>query len=176
MPPSIPKLLSRSLATAAAALLMHVGAAGAADGIGNIPRSTKSLPVESINARSAYEPPAQNRKSANRGPDAQELARRLLSGSSPTLLADARRIAPETAVATPEVEHGKRAFAYGDPQAAAQQLLLGQHPTDLVSATGKRKSEKHPADYGDPQAAVRQMLLGEHPEREASPRTERATR
>jgi hypothetical protein len=171
----IATLLNRSLAIASVALGIHVGVAAAGDPAGDIRRQTNASLAGSTKAHYAQQTGPRDSKVADPTPDAQELARRLLLGSNLSSAAGAQPIKPEAAEATGEPEHQKHPIVYGDPQAAAQQLLLGQRPANPVSGTGDTESAKHPVVHGDAQRAAQQMLLGEHPVSEASPRTARAT-
>lgn len=171
----IARLLNRSLAIASVALGIHVGVAAAGDPAGDSRQQTDASLAGSTKAHYAQQTGPRDSKVAGPTPDAQELARRLLLASNRSSAAGARTIKPEAAEATGELEHQKHPIVYGDPQAAAQHLLLGQHPANPVSATGDTESAKHPVVHGDAQRAAQQMLLGEHPVSEASPRTVRAT-
>lgn len=172
----IARLTNRSLAIASLALAVHIGVAAAADPAGDIQQQTTVSLAGSTKAHYAEQTGPRDSKVADPAPDAQERARRLLLGSNRSSAAGAQTIKPEAAEATAEPEHEKQPILYGDPQAAAQQLLLGQHQANHLSAADDTGSAKHPVVYGDAQRAAQQMLLGEHRVSEASPRTARATR
>jgi ABC-type Fe3+-hydroxamate transport system substrate-binding protein len=172
----IARLRISSIAIASLALGIHIGVAAAADQAGDIEQQTNVSLAGSTKAHYAEQTGPRDRKVADAAPDAQELARRLLLGSNRSSAAGAQTIKSEVAEATVEPDYEKQRIVYGDPQAAAQQLLLGQHQANHVSAAGDTESAKNPVVYGDAQRAAQQMLLSEHRVSEASPRTARATR
>ena len=168
------KLFSRSLAIASAALVMHIGTATAADVSGDVPQ-TRELLAGTTTAHSGPQFGPRDGKVANPTPDAQELARQLLAGTNRLRVASADS-KPNAAGPAGEFQPQQHPVDYGDAQAAAQQMLLGQHPASRASATRETVPQKRPLDYGDAQAAAQQMLLGQHRVSVPSSRTARATR
>jgi hypothetical protein len=165
------KLFRPSLILASAALLVHIGVATAADSKGDIPQQAKESLAGTTKAHYAL----QDGKESSPTPDAHELARQLLQGSHPSRGAstDPKPNAAETAGETETQKHPR---AYGDAQAAAQELLLGQHPASHASPKGDTEPEKSAVAYGDAQTAAQQLLLGQHHVSAPSPRVARATR
>jgi hypothetical protein len=124
----IPKLFSRPLALASAALVIHIGAATAADSTGDIQQQMRELLAGTPTAHSAPQSAPRDNKVTSPIADAQELARQLLLGTTGSRVGGAETIKhAEVAAATRETEPQKRPLAYDDAQAAARQLLLGQH-------------------------------------------------
>jgi len=168
----IAKLSSRSLAIASAALVIHVGAATAADSKVDIQQQTKESLVGSTRAHYAPQSGPRHGEVANPTPDAPELARQLLLGTNRFRVAsdDSKPNAAGTAGET----QPRQPVAYGDAQAAAQELLLGQHHANHAWATANTEPEKRPVANGDAQAAAQQLLLGEHRVSAPSSRAARA--
>jgi hypothetical protein len=120
------KLFSRPLVLASAALVLHIGAATAADSRPDIQQQTQGVLAGTSTAHSAAQSERRDTKVTTPSADAQELVKQLLlgtTGSRPGALEHS-----EVAVASGETESPKRAVAYSDMQAAAmRQVLLGQH-------------------------------------------------
>lgn len=166
---NIAKLFSRPLALASAALVIHIGAATAADSTGDIQQQMKELLAGTTTAHSAPQSGPPDGKVTNSAADAQEFAKQLLLGTTGSRVGGAETIKhSEVAGASGETEPQQRPVAYGDAQAAARQLLLGQPHASDASATGETEPQKRPVAYGDAQAAARQLLLGQHHASDAS--------
>jgi hypothetical protein len=172
---NIVRSVSRSLAVASAALVIHVGVAVAAPP-GDLQSQTKVSIAEGFKATYVQQTGPRERKVVDPAFDAQERARQLLLGSNYFSTVRAETIKPEAVDAAGEHEHQPRPTNYGDPQAAAQHLLLGQHQASHASATSDTESAKRPVVYGDAQLAAQAMLLGEHRVSEASTHSALATR
>ena len=124
----IAKLFKNPLALAGVALVIHVGAATAADSKGDIQQQMREILAGTIAAHSAPQlrPPESNETSPTI--DAQELTRRLILGSTGSSSTRAQTIAhAESAGASVKTEPRARPVAYGDAQAAARAVVLGQH-------------------------------------------------
>ncbi len=121
----IVKFLSRSFI--AAALLVHVGGAVAADSAGDVQQQIRELLAGKIATRS--QPPAERRADRAVRPtgDAQELARRILLGVTESGVQGTKSTTrPDNAAAPVEFTEQKSVLLHGDAQAMARRLLLGQ--------------------------------------------------
>lgn len=129
----IAKLFSRPLALALAALVIHVGAATAADSTGDIQQQIKEWLTGATTAHSAPQSGLRDGQVMSPTADAQERAKQLLLGTTGSRVGGAETIRrSEVAGASGETEPQQRPLAYGDAQAAARQLLLGQrHASDV---------------------------------------------
>lgn len=115
----IPKLCKSPLDLAAAAFVIHVGAATAADSTGDIQQQMKDV-LAGTTAHSAPHSAPREGNSMKPTADAQEFVKQLLVGTTGPRVGDAE-------VATPRA----RPVANGDMQAAVRQFLLGQpHASD----------------------------------------------
>ncbi|HZZ15260.1 MAG TPA: hypothetical protein VFE08_04790 [Candidatus Sulfotelmatobacter sp.] len=142
----IVKLFSRPLALASAILVIPIGVATAADSTDYVQQQAQS----GLRDGAVTSPT----------PDAQELARRLLLGTTGSRVRGAEtRKYSEVAGATGEAKPQKRRLAYGDAQAAAQQLLLGQHHASDAPQSGLR-DDAVTSPSPDAQELARQLLLG----------------
>jgi hypothetical protein len=123
----IAKLFKNPLALAGAALVLHIGAASAADPNFDAQQQARELLTGTASAHVAPRSAPRDRKETGPTADAQEMARQLLLGASVARAEGAvatRRM--ELARVSGEPARQARLVAYGDPQAAARQLLLGQ--------------------------------------------------
>jgi len=121
----IAKLFGRPLVLASAALVLHFGAATAADSTADIQQQMQGVLAGTSTAHSAPQSGPRDAKLTIPGADAQELIKQLLLGTGSRLETIKHS---EVAVASGETESQKRAVAYRDMQAAAtRQVLLGQH-------------------------------------------------
>jgi hypothetical protein len=137
----ITKLFKNSLALAGAALVMHIGAATAADSTGDAQQQARELLTGTTTAHSARQSsPPRDGKVTSRTADAQESARQLLLGTTGSRVGGAEAIKhSEVAGASGEAARPARPVAHGDAQAAARQLLLGQTvASDASRLTARR--------------------------------------
>jgi hypothetical protein len=129
MPLYIAKLFSRPLALAAAALVVHVGTAAAADSRGDTQQQMMELLTGTITP--AHYPPLsgpRDGKVAIPTADAQASVKQLLLGTSGSDRPGAETIKhSEVARASNATNPQQRKVAYSDTHAAVQQVLLGQH-------------------------------------------------
>jgi len=123
----IAKLFKNPLALAGAALVMHIGAATAADSTGDAQQQARELLTGTTTAHSAPQSPPREGKVSRQTADAQESARALLLGTTGSRVGGAETIKQsEVAGASGESARKVRPVGHGDAQAAARQLLLGQ--------------------------------------------------
>jgi len=137
----ITKLFKNPLALAGAALVMHIGAATAADSTGDAQQQARELLTGTTTAYSAPQSsPPRDGKVTSRTADAQESARQLLLGTTGSRVGGAEAIKhSEVAGASGEAARPARPVAHGDAQAAARQLLLGQRvASDASGLTARR--------------------------------------
>jgi len=135
----IAKLFSRPLALASAALVIHIGAAAAADSTADVQQQARELLAGTTAAHSAPQSGLRDGKATRPTADAQELARQLLLGATGSRVGDAKTIKhSEIAGASRKTELRGRPVAYGDAQAAARQVLLGQHHASDASYLAAR--------------------------------------
>jgi hypothetical protein len=124
MPLHITKLRSRPLALAAAALVIHVGTAAAADSTGDTQQQMKELLTGTTTPQSG----PRDGKVTIPTADAQESVKQLLLGTSGSDRRGAETIKhSEVARASNATNPQQRKVAYSDTHAAVQQVLLGQH-------------------------------------------------
>ena len=117
----IAKLFSRPLALASAALVIHMGVASAADSTGDSQQQMKASLAGTTKAHSAPQSGLRDGAVTSPTPDAQELARQLLLGTTGSPVRGAHTTKhSEVAGATGETEPQKHRVANGDAQAAAQ--------------------------------------------------------
>jgi hypothetical protein len=126
------KLFIRPLVLASAALVVHIGAASAADSNGDIQQQMKDLLAGTITAHSSPQSISRDDKVTRSTGDAQELAKQLLLGKTGSRVEDTGTLKQSEAAGTPaKTEPRKWRVAYGDVQAAMGQVLLGQpHASD----------------------------------------------
>lgn len=156
----IAKHFSLPLALASATLVIHIGAATAADSTGNIQHRAKELLAATPTAHYAQQSALRDAKVTSPTPDGQELARQLLLGTSDSHVRGVETTKHfEVAGVTGETQPPQRRVAYGDGQAAAQQLLLGQHHASDVLQSGLGGG-KVTGPTPDGQELARQLLLG----------------
>jgi hypothetical protein len=112
----------RSLALASATLIIHIGAATAADSTGDIQQQAKESLAESSTVHYAPQSGPRDGKVTSPTPDAQELARQMLLGTNGSRVRGAETIQhAEVTGATSETEPRKRSVvADGGAQAAAR--------------------------------------------------------
>ena len=130
----IAKLFSRPLALASAALVIHIGAATAADSTGDIQQQMKELLAGTSAAHSAPQSGPRDGEVTTPTADAQELVKQLLLGPTASPLGGAETIKhSEVAGTSGKTAPQQRLVAYGDMQASVRQVLLGQpHASDAV--------------------------------------------
>ena len=124
------KHFSRPLALASAAFLIHIGAATAADSIGDLQGQMNALLAGTTAAYSA--PQSGPRDAAAKKPtaDAQDLVSQVLLGTTSGSRLESTATTTRSGIArvSSETESGERLVSYGNTQVAVvQQLLLGQH-------------------------------------------------
>ena len=123
----IAKLFKNPLALAGAALVIHIGAATAADSTGDAQQQARELLTGTTTAHSAPQSAPRDGKVTRPTADAQELARQVLLGTTGSRVGGAEAIKQsEVARASGKTARQARPVAHGDAQAAARQLLLGQ--------------------------------------------------
>ena len=124
----IAKLFKSPLILASTALVMHISAATAADSTGGTQQQLKELLTGTTTAHSAPQSGPREGNSTSPAPDAQELLKQLLLGTSGSRVRGHEAIQhPEVAGASREIDQKQRPVAYSDIPAAMRQLLLGQH-------------------------------------------------
>jgi hypothetical protein len=125
----IAKHLSRPLALASAAFLIHIGAATAADSTGDLQEQMNALLAGTTQAYSAPQSGPRDATATAPTADAQEFVTQVLLGTTGSRLESTETTArSEVARVSSETESGGRLVAYGNTQVAVvQQLLLGQH-------------------------------------------------
>jgi len=124
----IAKLFSRPLALASAALVIHIGAATAADSTGDIQQQMRELLAGTTRAHSASQSELRDGKATSPTVDSQEFVRQLLLGTTGSRVGGAETIKHSAvAGASGQTAPQKRPVAHGDIQAAVRQDLLGQH-------------------------------------------------
>ena len=137
----IAKLFKSPLALAGAALVIHIGAATAADSTGDAQQQARELLTGTTTAHSAPQSAARDGKATGPTADAQELARQLLLGTTGSRVGGAEAIKQsEVARASGETPRQARPVAHGDAQAAARQLLLGQRVASDASGLAARRT------------------------------------
>ena len=130
----IANLFKNPLALAGAALVLHIGAARAADSTGDAQQQARELLTGTKTAHFAAQSAPRDGKLSRPTPDAQELARQLLLGTSGSRVGGAEAIKQsQVARASAETARQVRPVAHRDGQAAARQLLLGRHVTSDAS-------------------------------------------
>jgi hypothetical protein len=130
----IAKLFKNPLALAGAALLIHIGAATAADSTGDAQQQARELLTGTPSAHSAPQSALRDGKVTRPTADAQELARQLLLATTGSRVGDAAAIKQsQVARASGETVRQARPVARGDAQAAVRHLLLGQRVTSDAS-------------------------------------------
>lgn len=123
----IAKLFSAPLALASAALVVHIGAATAADSTGDIQQQMRELLTGTPTAHFAPQSGPRDGKVTTRTVDSQEVVKQLLLGTAGSRVGGAETIKhSEVAGALDKTDPPKRPVAYGDMQAAVRQVLLGQ--------------------------------------------------
>jgi hypothetical protein len=124
----IAKLFKSPLALASAALVFHISAATAADSPGDIQQQMRELLSGTITAHSAPQSGPREGNSTSPTPDAQELLKQLLLGTTGSRVGGHEAIQhSEVAGPSREIDPKQRPVAYSDIPAAMRQLLLGQH-------------------------------------------------
>ena len=137
----IAKLFKSPLALASAALVIHIGAATAADSRGDAQQQARELLTGITTAHSAPQSPPRDGKVTSRTADAQELAREVLLGTTGSRVGGAEVIKQsEVARAPGETARQARPVVRGDAQAAARQLLLGQRGASDASGLVARRT------------------------------------
>ena len=115
----IAKLFTRPRALASAALIIHMGAAVAADSTGDIQRQLKEMLAGNPTAHSVPRSAPTAAMTASPGADAHESARQFQF-----LLGTAIKHA-EVIGSSRKTKSQERKVAYGDAQAAAREVLVG---------------------------------------------------
>ena len=130
----ISKLFKSSLALASAVLVIHVGAAAAADSMGDTQQQMKELLTGATTAPATPQSGARDGNVTARSADVQEWVKQLLLGATVSGREGAEVIKhSEVAAAWEATGSGQRATTYGDSQAAVRQVLLGQqHASDAA--------------------------------------------
>ncbi len=130
----IAKLFSPPLALAAATLVVHVGAATAADSAVDVQQQMKDLLAGTTTAHSAPQSTPRHVQVTSRTADAQELVKQLLLGTTGSGHGGAEAIKhSEVAGTIQKAEPQGRFVAYGDMQSTVRQGLLGQQHTSDAS-------------------------------------------
>jgi hypothetical protein len=116
------KSLTRSSSLIAAALLIRIGAAIAADSAGDVQQQMRELLAGKSATRSALTTEWHDDGTPRPSADAQELARRLMLGMTDSRFKGTEAVtSPENAVAPND-----SILVQGDAQTMAQRLVLGQ--------------------------------------------------
>ena len=129
MPLHIAKPRSRPLSLIAAALVVHVGSAAAADSTGDTQQQMKELLTGTTTAaHSTPQSGARDGKATILTADAQEAVKQLLLGTSGSDRRGAETIKHAEVARAPNATNPQQLnVAYSDTHAAVQQVLLGQH-------------------------------------------------
>ena len=137
----IAKLFKNPLVLAGAALVIHIGAATAADPTGDAQQQARELLTGTTTAHSAPQSAPRDGKVTRPTADAQELARQLLLGTTGSRVGGGEAIKQsEAARASGETTRQARPVVRGDAQAAARQLLLGQRVASDASGLVARRT------------------------------------
>ena len=130
----IANLFKNPLALAGVTLVLHIGAASAADSTCDAQQQARELLTGSKTAHSAPQSAPRDGKLSPPIADAQELARQLLSGTTGSRVggAEVSKLS-HVARASAEIARQVRPVTHGDGQAAARRLLLGQRVTSDAS-------------------------------------------
>jgi len=124
----ISKLFTRPLALASAVLVMHVGAATAADSKGDFQQSIREMLTGTATAHFAPQSTPRDGKVTTRTVDTQEFVKQLLLGTTAYSGGGAETIKhSEVARTAGKTEPQRRSVASGDMLASVRQDLLGQH-------------------------------------------------
>ena len=119
------KSFRRSSSLTAAALLIHIGGAVAADAAGDVQQQMRELLAGKIATHSAQPSAGREDRTVRPTADAQELARRVvLSVSDSRVQGTQAMTRPESAAGVSTLQAGS--LAHNDAQAMARRLLLGQ--------------------------------------------------
>jgi len=128
----IAKLFTRPLGLAATALVLHVGAATAADSKGDIQQQVRDMLTGTATTHFVAQSGPHEGKVTTAALDSQEFVKQLLLGTAANRVGGAEAGKhPDVVEASGKTEAQKRAVASIDMQAAVRQLLLGQpHAND----------------------------------------------
>lgn len=137
----IARLFKNPLTLASAALVLHIGAATAADSTGDIQQQLRELLTGTPTAHSASQPRPLEGNATSPTVDSQEFLRQLLGAATPSHVGDAETIKySEIAGASGEAAGKARPGAQADVQAAMRQILLGQPVTGNASRITARRT------------------------------------
>ena len=126
MSPHIAKLFKNPLALAGAALVIHIGAAAAADSTGDVQQKMRELLGGTPATHSTTQPRLREGNATSPTVDSQEFLRQLLGAATPSHVRDPETIKHSEVAGAPGKTEARR-VAYGDPQAAARAVVLGLH-------------------------------------------------
>lgn len=136
----IAKLFKNPLTLASAALVLHIGAATAADSTGDIQQQLRELLTGTPTAHSAPQPRPLEGNATSPTVDSQEFLRQLLGAATPSHVRDAETIKhSEVAGASGEKAEKGRPGGPADVQAGMRQILLGQP----VASNASRLTARH---------------------------------
>jgi hypothetical protein len=126
------KFVSAPLVLASAALVIHIGAATAADSTGDIQQQMRELLTGTQTTHFVPQSAAREANVVSRAVASQEFAKQLLLGTAAYRVGGPERPKhPEVVGASARTEAHSRGAASVDMQAAVRQLLLGQpHAAD----------------------------------------------
>jgi len=137
----IAKLFKNPLALASAALVIHIGAATAGDSTRDAQQQARELLTGTTTAHSAPRSAPRDGKATRPSADAQELARQVLLGTTGSRAEGVEASKPsEAARASGATARHARPVVHGDAQAAARQLLIGQHVASEASGLTARRT------------------------------------
>jgi hypothetical protein len=128
------KLFGRPLVLASAALVLHIGAATAADSTADIQQQLQGVLAGTSTTHSAPKSGLRDDKLTSTSADAnaQEFVKQLLLGTTGSRVETIKH--SDVAVASGGIESQKRAVTYSNAQAAAmRRVLLGQHDASDAS-------------------------------------------
>ena len=128
----IAKLFGSPLVLAAAALVIHIGTAAAADSKGDIQQQVRELLSGTSTTHFVPRSGQSDSKATTPAVDSQESVKQLLLGATASRVRDAETISHSKVAAAPgNTELQQRPVARADIQAAMRQLLMGQlHASD----------------------------------------------
>jgi hypothetical protein len=132
MSPQIVKVFKNPLAFAAATLIIHISAAGAAEPTGDIQQQVRDVLTGTTTAHSAPQSGSREGDGASAAVDFQDSVRQLLLGATASPAREAEAVKEAELAGTPrKTETQQGPLAHNDIQAAMRNLLRGQpHASD----------------------------------------------
>ena len=122
----IVKSFSRPWPLISAALLIHIGGAAAADSAGDVQKQMSELLAGRITTQSTPSSERHDERAVQPTGDVQELARRLLQGTTSSHVQGTQAMTRSGNAAAPAATLPERLLVHEDVQAMARRLLTGQ--------------------------------------------------